>query len=102
MAACWSGTVFLLLTVNVLITTAADDIFIFMRIFSVKIRIDISCELSAKQTIHMKCQSLFCLVLSRQFSHEMPSHIFSEKNIIMIKIKRISSATVLLSALRAE
>ena len=29
--------------------------------FSEKTSLDISCELSAKQTIHMKCQDLFSL-----------------------------------------
>ena len=29
--------------------------------FSEKIKLGISCELSAKQTIHMKCQTLFRL-----------------------------------------
>ena len=33
---------------------------IFLNIFSEK-KLDISCELSAEQTIHMKCQALFSL-----------------------------------------
>ena len=40
-----------------------------------KIRLDISFELSAKQTIHMKCQVLFSL---KDNSHELPSLTFSE------------------------
>ena len=50
------------------ITTAADDnffyfifFFFFFFFFSEKTSLDISCELSAKQTIHMKCQDLFSL-----------------------------------------
>ena len=38
--------------------TTAADIFFF---FSEKTSLDISCELSAWQTIHMKCQDLFSL-----------------------------------------
>ena len=38
------------------IITTVDDILIFF--FQIK-SLDISCELSAKQTIHMKCQDLF-------------------------------------------
>ena len=37
----------------------ADDILIFFIIFPMKLSLDISCELSAWQTIHMKCQDLF-------------------------------------------
>ena len=51
-----------------LIIAAAGDIFmlfIFLGVivlhFSEKIRLDISCESSAKQTIHLKCQVLFSL-----------------------------------------
>ena len=46
----------------VLITTTAKNIF-FMVLFreNKKIRLDISCEWSAKQKIHMKCQVLFSL-----------------------------------------
>ena len=39
------------------ITTSADDILKYLE----KIRIDMSCELSASQTIRMKCQALFSL-----------------------------------------
>ena len=41
--------------------TAADDILIFLIYFIEKIRLGISCESSAKQMIHMKCQVLFSL-----------------------------------------
>ena len=47
------------LTLNVAITTAADNIFFF--IFQRKKSPDISCESSALQMIHMKCQDLFSL-----------------------------------------
>ena len=48
------------LTLKVPITTAADDIlnFFFFFNFSKKTSLDISCELSAWQTIHMKYQDL--------------------------------------------
>ena len=42
------------------ITIAADDSLKYFH-FSEKIRLDISCELSAEQMIHMKCQVLFSL-----------------------------------------
>ena len=42
------------------ISTAADDIYkCFYIVFSEKIRLDISCESSAKQRIRMKHQALF-------------------------------------------
>ena len=42
------------------IKTAADDIYkYFFGYFSEKIRLDISCESSARQRIHMKQQALF-------------------------------------------
>ena len=47
------------LTLKAPITTAADNFFYFY--FSEKTSIDISCESSAWQTIHMKCQDLFSL-----------------------------------------
>ena len=48
------------LTLKALITTAADDIYkYFFIFFSEKIRLDISCESSAIQRIHMKHQALF-------------------------------------------
>ena len=47
----------LLLILEVLIATAEDDILISIHhFFSQKIRIDISDELSAEQTICIKCQ----------------------------------------------
>ena len=47
-----------MLILKVPITTAADDNFI---LFSEKTSLDISCESSAWQTIHIKCQGLFSL-----------------------------------------
>ena len=42
------------------VTTAADDIHkYFFSFFSEKMRLDISCESSARQRIHMKLQALF-------------------------------------------
>ena len=38
-----------------------EDILKFFFYFSEKTSLDISCELSAKQTIHIKCQDLFSL-----------------------------------------
>ena len=50
----------ILLTLKMLITTAADDVFIiFIFVFSEKTRLDISCEWSAKQTVHMKFHLVF-------------------------------------------
>ena len=42
------------------ITTKADDNFDFFD-FQIRTSLDISCESSAKQTIHMKYQDLFSL-----------------------------------------
>ena len=54
------GTTILgLLTLKALITTAADDIFNTFSLFSRKIRLDILCESSARQRIHMKHKSYF-------------------------------------------
>ena len=51
-----------LLTLKMPITTAADEILNFsFYYFSEKISLNISCELSAKQTIHMKYQYWFSL-----------------------------------------
>ena len=50
------------LTLKAPITTAADDNFVlFFFYFSEKTSLDISCESSAWQMIHMKCQDLFSL-----------------------------------------
>ena len=49
------------LTLNVPITTAADDIHKYFSLFSEKIRFDVSCESSSRQRIHMKNQALFSL-----------------------------------------
>ena len=48
----------MVLTLKAPITTKADDNFDF---FQKKTSLDISCESSAKQTIHMKYQDLFSL-----------------------------------------
>ena len=45
--------------------TVADDCLLFYYYFSEKIRLDILGELSAMQTIHLKCQVLFSLKLER-------------------------------------
>ena len=61
--------VFWLLTLKVPITTAADDNFFlfFFFYFSEKTSLDISCESSAWQMIHMKCQDLFSLKNKKKF-----------------------------------
>ena len=73
------------LTFTVPITIAADDIFFFFFFFIYlfiifffleETSLDISCDSSAKQMIHMKCQDLFSL-----------------KNYNKIKNFRLSSAT---------
>ena len=43
--------------IKMLITTTVDNIFFFQ--LSEKIRIDISCELAAKQTIRVTCRLIF-------------------------------------------
>ena len=53
------------LTLKAPITTAADDNFFYY--FSEKTSLDIPCELSAWQTIHMKCQDLFPLKNKKKF-----------------------------------
>ena len=65
---CWKFTVVGLIKslFKAPITTAADDIFffylfIYFFLFSEKTSLDVSCESSAWQTIHMKCQDLFSL-----------------------------------------
>ena len=40
---------------------AADDTLVFYFYLSKEIRLDVSCEASAQQRIHMKCQVLFSL-----------------------------------------
>ena len=58
---------------------------IFIFYFSEKTSLDISCESSAWQTIHMKCQDLF-----------------SSQNKMMIKKSKLSSALVVIGALRVK
>ena len=51
-----------ILTLKAQIKTAANNFLIFFFFkFSKKIGIDISCESSAKQTIHMTCQESTCI-----------------------------------------
>ena len=57
-----------LVNLKVQIATAADDNFFF---FSEKISLDISCELSAWQTIHMKCQDLLSLKNKKKFLNDV-------------------------------
>ena len=58
----WPTRVVVPLTLKAPITTAADDnFFIYFFYFSEKTSLDISCESSAWQMIHMKCQDLFSL-----------------------------------------
>ena len=47
--------------INVLSKTIADKILFFSYYFSEKIILGISCESSARQTIHRKCQALLSL-----------------------------------------
>ena len=47
------------LTLKAPITTPADDIHKYFHCFSENIRLDVSSEFSAKQSIHMKHQALF-------------------------------------------
>ena len=49
------------LTLKAPFTTKADDNFFFFFFFSEKTSLDISCESSAKQTIHMKYLDLLSL-----------------------------------------
>ena len=49
------------LTLKVPSRIAADDTFIFLLYCLKKIRLDVSCESSARQRIHMKYQALFSL-----------------------------------------
>ena len=48
-----------LFSLKVLGKIAADDILFIFSYFSEKIRLGISCELSARQMIQMECQALF-------------------------------------------
>ena len=79
-----------ILTLKAPITTAADNNFIFFY-FSKKTGIDISCELCAKQTNHMKCQDLFFCCFFFFF--------FFLKNIYIYKIE-CRLLQILLGALR--
>ena len=50
---------FAILALKALSKIAADNIRNFFQYFSEKIKLGISCELSARQTIYMKCQVFF-------------------------------------------
>ena len=65
----------------------ADEILKFDCYFSEKIRLDISCELSARQMIHMKYQALFSL----------KKHTQKNKNNF-----KVSSAVVVISVFRLK
>ena len=63
----------------------------FFFFFSEKTSLDISCELSAKQMIHMKCQDLFSLKTKKK-----------QQNKTKKKLKKMSSAAVVIGALRVK
>ena len=63
---------------------------LFFFYFPEKTSLDISCELSAKQTIHMKCQDLFSLKNKINKSNKS------------INKKKLSSAAVVIGALRVN
>ena len=57
----------IILTIKVKSKIAVDDILnYFWGYFSKKIKLDISCESSARQMIHMKCQVLFSLKINNR------------------------------------
>ena len=58
-----------------------EDILKFIFFIFQRKQVDISCELSAKQTIHMKCQDLFSLKNKKNY---------------------LSSATVVIGAIRVN
>ena len=58
------GVIIVSLTLKVPVTTAADNSFFF---FFQRKQVDISCESSAMQMIHMKCQDLFSLKNKKKF-----------------------------------
>ena len=59
-----------------------DNIFFVFYSFLEKIRLDMSCESSAKQTVHMKCQALFSLNNNKKM--RMPSAVIVTG---MLKVK---------------
>ena len=67
----------------------ADEILKFDCYFSEKIRLDISCELSARQMIHMKYQALSSL--KKTTTQKQNKNNF-----------KVSSAVVVISALRLK
>ena len=65
-----------MLTLKAPITTAADNYFFFIFFFiffffSGKTSLDISCELSAWQTIHMKCEDLLSLKKNKKIKNNL-------------------------------
>ena len=60
----------------------ADDILIFFIIFPMKLSLDISCELSAWQTIHMKCQDLFFVLKKKKKKKKKRFKMLSAANVI--------------------
>ena len=64
----WFFSGFKTITLKGPFTTAADDnFFFFFFYFTEKTSLDISCESSAWQMIHMKCQDLFSLKNEKKF-----------------------------------
>ena len=61
--------------------------------FSEKISIDISCELSAKQMIHMKCHNLFSLKTTRK--KMMIIIIIIKKNIELCLLQILYGVTIM-------
>ena len=57
------------------VTIAADDILKYdFLMFQIKIRLNISCELSAKQTVHMKYQALLSLKSEKKKKMKLECH----------------------------
>ena len=57
-------------------------------IYQIKIRLDISCELSARQKIHMKCQlSLKMIKKNKSTAYAPPLHLHQASAITLSKIK---------------
>ena len=89
---------FHMLTLKALITTAADDIpKYFFIVFSEKLRLDVSCESSARQRIHMKHQALFFSKdKSKKLKCRLLQFLFSalrvkENYLMMIQFLRVFS-----------
>ena len=65
------------LTLKAQVTTAADDNVLLCFYFSEKTSLDISCESSAWQTIHMKYQDLLSLKNNNNKNRMSPVTIFA-------------------------